>query len=93
MEQSLDLDIKNYSTEDLINFFKLDNNYNSSDLDNSYKDITLNVLGPVGDIVSEWILKGAFIKSGEFGEYNWDNDAAAQNLTMTLAVDYCVLNF
>jgi hypothetical protein len=57
------------------------------------KDITLNVLGPVGDIVSEWILKGAFIKSGEFGEYNWDNESAAQNLTMTLAVDYCVLNF
>ena len=28
MEQSLDFDIKNYSTEDLINFFKLDNNYN-----------------------------------------------------------------
>jgi hypothetical protein len=57
------------------------------------KDITLNVLGPVGDIVSEWILKGSFIKSGEFGEYNWDNESAAQNLTMTLAVDYCVLNF
>jgi len=27
------------------------------------KDVTINVLGPVGDIVSEWIIKGAFIKS------------------------------
>ena len=57
------------------------------------KDVTINVLGPVGDIVSEWIVKGAFIKSGEFGEYNWDNGEAAQNLTVTLGMDYCVLNF
>ena len=57
------------------------------------KDVTINVLGPVGDIVSEWILKGAFIKSGEFGAYNWDNEAAAQNMTVVLGMDYCVLNF
>ena len=57
------------------------------------KDVTINVLGPVGDIVSEWIIKGAFIKAGEFGEYNWDNGEAAQNLTATLGMDYCVLNF
>ena len=57
------------------------------------KDVTINVLGPVGDIVSEWIIKGAFIKSGEFGEYNWDNGEAAQNLTVVLGMDYCVLNF
>ena len=25
------------------------------------KDLTMNVLGPVGDIVSEWIIKGAMI--------------------------------
>jgi len=57
------------------------------------KDLRLNVLGPVGDVVSEWIIKGAFIKSAEFGEYNWDNEAAAQNLTMGIGMDYCVLNF
>ena len=57
------------------------------------KDVTINVLGPVGDVISEWIIKGAFIKSGEFGEYNWDNEAAAQNLTVVLGMDYCVLNF
>ena len=27
------------------------------------KDVTINILGPVGDIVSEWIIKGAFVKS------------------------------
>jgi hypothetical protein len=57
------------------------------------KDVTIDVLGPVGDIVSEWVIKGAFIKAAEFGEYNWDNEAAAQNLTVTLGMDYCVLNF
>lgn len=57
------------------------------------KDVTINVLGPVGDIVSEWIVKGAFIKTADFGEYNWDTDAAAQNLTVTLGMDYMVLNY
>ena len=57
------------------------------------KDVTINVLGPVGDIVSEWVIKGAFIKSGNFGEYNWDTDAAAQNISVTLGMDYVILNF
>ena len=56
------------------------------------KDITLNTLGPVGDIVSEWIIKGAFIKSTDFGSYDWA-DEAAQELTLTLEFDYAVLNF
>jgi hypothetical protein len=57
------------------------------------KDVKIEILGPVGDIVSEWIIKGAFIKSAEFGEYNWDNEAAAQNLTLALGMDYCILNY
>jgi len=57
------------------------------------KDITLDIVGPVGDIVSEWIIKGAFIKDADFGEYNWDTEVAAQNLTLTLGNDYCLLNF
>ena len=57
------------------------------------KDVTLSVLGPVGDIVSEWILKGCFIIDANFGDYSWDTENTAQSLTMTLAPDYCVLNF
>ena len=57
------------------------------------KDLTIKVLGPVGDIVSEWVVKGAFIKSADFGEYNWDTEAEAQNISMVLGMDYCVLNF
>ena len=57
------------------------------------KDLTLDVLGPVGDIVSEWIIKGAFIKSAKFADLNWDTDAEAQNITLNIGMDYCVLNF
>ena len=57
------------------------------------KDLTFNVLGPVGDIVSEWIIKGALITTANFGEYNWDTENTAVNLTMEVQPDYCVLNF
>ena len=57
------------------------------------KDVTINILGPVGDIVSEWIIKGAFIKKAGFGDYSWDVDAEAQELTVNLGMDYCILNF
>jgi hypothetical protein len=57
------------------------------------KDLTIDVLGPVGDIVSEWIIKGALIVNANFGEFNWDTDAAAQNISLEVAMDYCILNF
>jgi hypothetical protein len=57
------------------------------------KDLVLDVLGPVGDVVSEWIIKGAFIKEANFGDYNWDTADQAVNITMTVGMDYCVLNF
>ena len=57
------------------------------------KDLTINVLGPVGDVVSEWIIKGAFIKTASFGDMNYDEDTTAMNITMTVGMDYCVLNF
>jgi len=57
------------------------------------KDLTVNVLGPVGDIVSEWIIKGAMITEASFGDYNWDTESTAVELSMTVQPDYCVLNF
>jgi hypothetical protein len=56
------------------------------------KDLTLDILGPVGDVISEWVVKGAFIKSANFGDYDWSSDAAV-SLSITIAMDYCVLNF
>ena len=57
------------------------------------KDLTVNVLGPVGDIVSEWVLKGSFVVNTNFGEYNWDTVDSAVNLSVELSIDYAVLNF
>ena len=57
------------------------------------KDIILDLVGPVGDIISEWVIKGAFIKSSTFGDLDWDNDSAVQTISLTLGNDFCVLNF
>ena len=56
------------------------------------KNITIKTLGPVGDIVSEWVIKGAFIVNGDFGQYDWATDEVV-DLSLTVAMDYCVLNF
>jgi hypothetical protein len=57
------------------------------------KDLRMQVLGPVGDVVSEWIVKGAFVKSATFGDYDWSSGEAAAEISMTIAMDYCILNF
>lgn len=57
------------------------------------KDLTFNVLGPVGDVVSEWIIKGALITSANFGDYNYDTVDSAVEISMTVQPDYCILNF
>jgi len=56
------------------------------------KDLTLNVLGPVGDIVGEWIIKGAYVKTATFGQFDWAT-AEALEIDVTLAMDYAVLNY
>lgn len=56
------------------------------------KDVTLNQLGPVGDIVGEWIIKGAFITNADFGDYDWSSSEVAE-ISLTLAMDYCILNY
>ena len=56
------------------------------------KDLTFNVIGPVGDVVSEWIIKGALITSANFGDFSWDNDGAVE-ISMEVQPDYCILNF
>jgi hypothetical protein len=57
------------------------------------KDLTFNVLGPVGDVVSEWILKGALIANASFGDYSYDTVDSAVEITMEVAIDYAILNF
>ena len=57
------------------------------------KDITFNSVGPVGDYVSEWIIKGAVITSVDFGGYSWDDDGTVVNIAVEVQPDYCVLNY
>lgn len=56
------------------------------------KDLTLNILGPVGDKVEEWIIKGAQITSANFGDMDWSQDNVVE-FQIEIQPDYCVLNF
>ena len=56
------------------------------------KNLTLNLLGPVGDIVSEWIINGAFITNFSQGSLDWSSSETVE-LSITVAMDYCVLNY
>ena len=57
------------------------------------KDITLNMLGPVGDVVEQWVIKGALITNAEFGEVDWSAGADVAMVNITLAYDYAVLEY
>lgn len=57
------------------------------------KDVTLNALGPVGDVVGEWIVKGAFVTNFEGGDFDWSNTSDYLEISVTLEMDYCVLNY
>ena len=56
------------------------------------KDLKIQTLGPVGDVVEEWIMKGAYCQNAGFGSMDWTSDAPA-NISMTIVMDYAILNF
>jgi hypothetical protein len=56
------------------------------------KDLTIQTLGPVGDIVSEWVIKGAFISNADFGQYDWATETPIE-ISVEVQMDYCILNF
>ena len=56
------------------------------------KDIRIKTLGPVGDIVEEWILKGAYCQNASFGDMDWTSDAPV-SITMNIVMDYAILNY
>ena len=56
------------------------------------KDIRIKTLGPVGDVVEEWILKGAYVKQANFGDFDWASDTPA-NISITIRMDYAILNY
>jgi hypothetical protein len=57
------------------------------------KDLTVNVLGPVGDKVEEWKIVGAFVTQADFGELDWKDSGEHLSVNLTISCDYCVLQF
>ena len=56
------------------------------------KDLTINVLGPVGAKVEEWTVKGAFITQANFGTLDWAQGEPT-TVELTLAYDYAILQY
>ena len=56
------------------------------------KDIQCYLLGPVGDKVEEWTLKGAMIQAANFGDMNFETNEP-NDITLTLRYDYAILQF
>ena len=61
-------------------------------LENYKKDITIQVLGPPGDIVEQWVGKRAFITSAEFGDLDWSSNDPVE-ISVTLQCDHWILEF
>lgn len=57
------------------------------------KDITIQCLGPVGDIVQEWTYKSAWIKTVEFSDMDMTSEADVTSITLTIRYNYGVLAF
>ena len=56
------------------------------------KDIDFYLLGPVGDKIEQWKLKGAFISQANFGDLSFDSNEVA-TIELTLSYDYAILEF
>jgi hypothetical protein len=56
------------------------------------RDLDFYMLGPVGDKIEQWTIKGAFIQAANFGDLSFDSNEPAQ-IELTLSYDYAVLEF
>ena len=56
------------------------------------KDVEFNLLGPVGDVVEKWSLKGTYIQSANFGDLDWSSNDPVE-ISMTLQCDHWILEF
>jgi len=57
------------------------------------KQLTFQLLGPVGDVVEEWSLVGAFISQANFGELDWSNTTDPVSIELTISYDYAILEY
>ena len=56
------------------------------------KDVLIKVLGPVGDVVEQWTLKGAWIQAANFNDLDFSSSDPVE-ISVTLRYDYAILEF
>lgn len=56
------------------------------------RDLDFFMLGPVGDKIEQWKIKGAFIQSANFGDLSFDSNEPA-TVELTLSYDFAILEF
>ena len=56
------------------------------------KDVDFQVLGPVGDVVEQWKLKGTWIQSANFNDLDFASSDPI-DISVTLRYDYAILEF
>ena len=56
------------------------------------KDVDFQVLGPVGDVVEQWKLKGTWIQAANFNDLDFASSDPV-DISCTLRYDYAILEF
>ena len=56
------------------------------------KDVLIKVLGPVGDVVEQWTLKGAWIQAANFNDLDFASSEPI-DIECTIRYDYAILEF
>lgn len=56
------------------------------------REVGFKVLGPVGDVVEEWRLSGAYVASANFGDMDWTS-SDPMSIEVTVSYDYAVLEY
>ncbi len=56
------------------------------------KDLDIYMLGPVGDKIENWKLKGAFINNAVFNDLDWASNDPSE-ISLTLSYDYAILEY
>ena len=58
------------------------------------QDVTIEVIGPPGDVIEEWILKNAWLGNAiDFQELDWAQENALLNISAEIVYNYAILNF
>jgi hypothetical protein len=56
------------------------------------KDLVINTLGPVGDLVEEWTIKGAWCQATNMGTLDWST-SEFMTVELTVSYDYAILQY